>query len=129
MNNNNFTVYRCVTCEQIQIVPVGENYQRECCGTIIAMLHENTIDASTEKHVPVITRTDDGVTVSVGEIFHPMEDAHYIEMIAIITDAGVVRQVLTPSDSPEAHFSTNATNITAIAYCNLHGLWQASLEI
>jgi superoxide reductase len=31
---------------------------------------------------------------------------------------------LNPGDAPEAEFKTDAADVTARAYCNLHGLWK-----
>ena len=33
-------------------------------------------------------------------------------------------QFLDPGDAPEAEFKTDAADVTARAYCNLHGLWK-----
>ena len=90
-------------------------------------LSENTTDAAVEKHVPVISREGQKVTVHVGSVDHPMQDVHYIEWIAIETSEGVQIKFLQPNKSPEAVFYTD-TEITAVkayAYCNLHGLWSA----
>ncbi|MBW1828601.1 MAG: desulfoferrodoxin, partial [Deltaproteobacteria bacterium] len=32
---------------------------------------------------------------------------------------------LNPGDAPEAEFKIDADQVTARAYCNLHGLWKA----
>ncbi|MFR3451515.1 MAG: desulfoferrodoxin family protein [Collinsella sp.] len=45
----------------------------------------NSVDAAVEKHVPVVELQREGhvLNVTVGEVEHPMEDAHYIEWIAL----------------------------------------------
>lgn len=86
---------------------------------------ENTVDASYEKHVPVVEKTKNGVKVKVGSVAHPMEEKHYIQWIEIIADGKVYRKHLKPGDKPEAEFCISATSIVAREYCNLHGLWKS----
>jgi len=62
--------------------------------------------------------------VRVGSVAHPMEEAHYIEWIELIADGLAYRQFLHPGDPPEASFSVPTGELTARAYCNLHGLWK-----
>ena len=92
---------------------------------IMQLLKENTTDASLEKHVPVIEKTNNGVRVKIGSVAHPMEEKHYIQWIEIIADGKVYKKYLKPGDKPEAEFCTSAKTITAREYCNLHGLWKA----
>jgi len=86
---------------------------------------ENTVDAAKEKHVPVAEKTSDGVNVKVGEVAHPMEEKHYIEWVEIVADGKAYLQFLNPGEAPEASFKIDAGNVTARAYCNLHGHWKA----
>lgn len=88
----------------------------------------NTTDAAQEKHVPVVKVEHEGrlLEVSVGSTAHPMEEAHYIEWIALEAEGRVCITRLTPGQSPKAYFPGNAKSGTVYAYCNLHGLWRAS---
>ena len=86
---------------------------------------ENTVDASKEKHVPVIEKNEQGVIVKIGSEPHPMTEEHYIEWIEISTEKGSSKKFLKPGDKPEALFPVKAENIKARAYCNLHGLWKS----
>ncbi|MCD8282904.1 MAG: desulfoferrodoxin, partial [Prevotella sp.] len=95
------------------------------CGQPMQLLKENTTDAATEKHVPVVEKTADGYRVTVGSVLHPMTPEHYIEWIELVTPGGVLRKKLTPNDTPVAEFKTEAAEVTAREFCNLHGLWKA----
>ena len=96
-----------------------------CCGEPMILQAENTVDASVEKHLPIVERNGNEITVIIGEIEHPMDDEHYIEWIEIITDEKVYRQNLKPGDKPLAKFTIpNAESPIVRAYCNLHGLWR-----
>ena len=86
---------------------------------------ENTTDAATEKHVPVVEAAEGGIKVAVGSVAHPMGEDHYIEWIEVLVDGKSYRQFLNPNEAPEAFFPVSGSNITARAYCNLHGLWKA----
>ncbi len=96
-----------------------------CCGQPMELQKEKTEDVGREKHVPVIEKTESGVKVKVGSVPHPMEEKHHIEWIEIIADGKAYRQFLKPGSEPEAVFPILADNITARAYCNIHGLWKS----
>jgi len=98
--------------------------QLVCCGKPMKLYEENTVDASKEKHVPVIEKVAGVFRVKVGSVPHPMEEKHYIEWIEVIADGKTYRQFLKPGDVPEAVFMIDASTVTAREYCNLHGLWK-----
>ena len=117
-------IYKCELCGNIVEVLHGGAGELVCCGQPMKQFKENTVDAAKEKHVPVIEKGPDGITVKVGSVAHPMEAEHYIEWIELIADGKVYRQFLNPGDTPEATFKVNADQVTAREYCNLHGLWK-----
>jgi len=117
-------VYKCEVCGNIVEILCGRGGTLVCCGADMTLLKENSVDAAIEKHVPVVAKTADSVTVKVGEAAHPMLEKHYIEWVEIIADGKVYRQFLNPEDAPEATFNIAADAVTARAYCNLHGLWK-----
>ena len=90
-------------------------------------LTANTVDASQEKHVPVIDVNGDEVKVEVGSVEHPSLDAHYIEWIVLITEGGMQMKWLKPGMKPEAKFKVTDKPVAAFEYCNLHGLWKAGV--
>lgn len=118
-------VYKCEVCGNIVEVLHEGVGALSCCGQEMKRLEENTVDASREKHVPVIEKTAAGVKVSVGSVPHPMEEKHYIEWIELVADGKAYRQFLKPGDRPEAEFTVSASRLFARELCNLHGLWKA----
>ena len=92
-----------------------EVYKCEACGNIVEVIHGGGGE---------LVCCAGGVKVKVGSVAHPMEEKHYIEWIEIIADGKADRQFLNPGEAPEAVFKTDAKNITAREYCNLHGLWK-----
>ena len=97
-----------------------------CCGEKMTALEPNTVDASAEKHVPVIAVDGNTVKVKVGSAAHPMLAEHHIEWIYLATEKGGQRKALNPGDAPEAMFTLiDDKPVAAYAYCNLHGLWMA----
>ena len=118
-------IYKCEVCGNIVEVVHGGKGELVCCNQPMKLFKENTVDAAKEKHVPVIEKTADGFTVKVGSVAHPMEEEHYIEWIEIIIGELSSRKFLKPGDSPEAVFCTDADDVTARAYCNIHGLWKS----
>ena len=125
MATEKLQVYRCPLCGNIVEVVHAAGGTLVCCGQPMESLGENTTDAATEKHVPVIEQDDGGIRVSVGSVAHPMADDHSIEWIEIVVNGKSYRQFLKPGDAPEAFFPVPAKNVTARAYCNLHGLWKS----
>jgi superoxide reductase len=120
-----YEVYKCETCGNIVELLHGGKGELVCCGKPMKLFKENTVDAAKEKHVPVVEKTADGFKVKLGEVPHPMEEKHYIEWIEIIADGKAYRQFLNPGDAPEAEFKIDAGQVSARAYCNLHGLWKS----
>ena len=82
-------------------------------------------DWKTEKHVPVIDKTPDGIKVTVGDVPHPMEEKHYIEWIELLVGDAAYRQFLKPGQTPEAVFPVKAEMVSAREHCNVHGMWKA----
>jgi superoxide reductase len=118
-------LYKCNLCGNIvEILHPGAG-ALVCCNERMALMVENTVDASKEKHVPVIEVGADSITVKVGSVAHPMEAAHYIQWIELIADGKVYRQQLLPGQAPQATFPVVAKQVTAREYCNLHGHWAA----
>jgi len=118
-------IYKCNVCGNIVEVVNGGVGELTCCEEPMELVNANTVDASQEKHVPVIECNNNTIVVKVGSTPHPMEEKHYIQWIEIIADGHTHRQHLKPGDEPIATFKLDAKNITARAYCNLHGLWHA----
>lgn len=118
-------VYRCNICGNIVEVVGEAGGTLVCCGKPMELLAENTTDAAFEKHVPVVEKIAGGYRVKVGSVAHPMMPEHYIQWIELLTPDGVMRKWLKPGDAPEAVFMTDAEEVEAREYCNLHGLWKA----
>ena len=99
-----------------------------CCGEKMAELVPNTEEASTEKHLPAVTVSGDVITVEVGSVPHPMEDAHYIEFVYVETERGGQRKCLKTGEAPKLTFCfTEDKPFAVFAYCNLHGLWKTEI--
>ena len=98
-----------------------------CCGENMEEITANSVDAAKEKHVPVVKNDNGVVTVTVGDVLHPMEEKHYIKFIVVETTNGFMERKLNPNDAPTAQFvlAQGEEVKTVYAYCNLHGLWKA----
>lgn len=119
--------YRCPICGNVIELIDGDSKRITCCGKNMELLVANTVDAAVEKHVPVYKKDGEKFIVSVGEVIHPMEEKHYIMWIAMVYDNKVTRVNLLPNEAPEAVFNY-VENAEIYAYCNLHGLWKATVE-
>lgn len=119
--------YKCNTCGNVITKVVDSKVPVVCCGKPMTELVPNTVDAATEKHVPVVTWLDDKrIKVEVGSVAHPMLDEHHISFIYVETLDGGIRVDL--KDKPEAVIYVGDTKPVAVyEYCNLHGLWMTKL--
>lgn len=119
-------VYRCKICGNLICMIEDHGPVPMCCNTQMRPVNANTEDASLEKHVPIYFREGNHVTVSVGELKHPMSADHFIKWIVLFTDRNAYAKKLFPGEDPEAGFIIGEDeNIAcAYAYCNLHGLWK-----
>lgn len=57
-----------------------------CCGQKMTALVPNTVEASGEKHKPVVKVEGNTVTVNVGSVDHPMLSEHFIEWVYVQTE-------------------------------------------
>jgi superoxide reductase len=122
--------YICKHCGNIVGLINNAGIPLICCGDEMDKLIPNTTDAATEKHVPVIAVDGNKVIVEIGSVPHPMTEQHYITWVYIQTEKGGQRKELLPGWKPYAEFAlTDDDRLeSAYAYCNLHGLWKASVN-
>lgn len=120
-------IFKCAKCNNMISYLNKDECDVKCCGETMVELVPNTSDGAGEKHVPVIEVDGNKVTVKVGEVDHPMLEAHYIQWIAIETEQGRQRKILEPGAAPVAEFALAEGDAVkeAYEYCNLHGLWKA----
>lgn len=119
-------VYKCEQCQSVALeIITGESCSEKTYKEITA----NTAEASSEKHLPVVERNGDTVTVTVGAVEHPMDYEHYIMWIFLETKDGGILKKLNPGEQPQAVFqlTEGMVPVTVYEYCNLHGLWKTEL--
>lgn len=118
--------YVCEHCGNIIEKVVDKGVPVVCCGEKMKELVPGSVDAAAEKHVPVVECDGDKVTVTVGDVEHPMAEEHYIGWIAIETEQGVQRKTLKAGQKPQAQFvlADGDKLVATYAWCNLHGLWK-----
>lgn len=122
-------LYKCLTCGNIIEMVVDKGVPVMCCGKPMELLVANTSDGAGEKHVPVVEVNGNKVIVKVGEVEHPMVEAHYIQFIYVETNKGIMKKYLNPEETPVAEFELGEDEkvIAVYEYCNLHGLWKTEL--
>ncbi len=130
MDRNSQKFFICEHCKNIIGVIENSGVPVVCCGQPMKELVANTTDAAVEKHVPVVTVDGNTVTAFVGDVEHPMTEAHYISWIYLKTNQGGHRKALNPDEKPEVKFALvdGEKPLEVYAYCNLHGLWKAEVK-
>lgn len=118
--------YVCDTCGKVILMINDTAVPTICCGKNMRELVPGSVDAVVEKHVPVVNVDGNRVSVTIGEVIHPMVEEHYIEWIAIETKNGCQMKELKPFDTPTAEFllAEGDELVAAYEYCNIHGLWK-----
>lgn len=120
--------FLCKHCGNVIQKYVDSGVKVVCCGEPMTELVANTVDASYEKHLPVVTKVDDcTLKIEVGSAPHPMTAEHHISFIYVETETG--GQFVHLTDKPEALFCTCKNRPIAVyAFCNLHGLWKTEVK-
>ncbi|MBE6669568.1 MAG: desulfoferrodoxin [Ruminococcaceae bacterium] len=121
--------YICEHCGNIVGLVKDAKVPLVCCGQKMKQLEPGTVEASHEKHIPVVKVNDGIVEVNIGSVDHPMTEEHSITWVYLQTCRGGQRKCLKPGDAPAVRFAlVDETPIAVYAYCNLHGLWKADIE-
>ncbi len=118
------TIYKCKHCgNMVEAVRTGAG-ELVCCGEAMELVNENTQeDVATEKHIPVVEKDGDVLSIIIGSVEHPMEEDHYIEWVEVISGPTVHRRYLKPGDEPKTKFVCRQDTYAVRAHCNIHGLW------
>ncbi|MBP3893037.1 MAG: desulfoferrodoxin Dfx [Atopobiaceae bacterium] len=120
--------YKCTKCANMFVKVLEGPCTPVCCGEPCEELVAGSTDAATEKHVPAVTREGGKIIAKVGEVAHPMMDAHYIQFVALASEDRLEIKKLHPGEEPVAEFDCDgASDVTIYEYCNLHGLWKAEI--
>ena len=119
--------YKCSRCGNVVEKVVDNKVPVFCCGQKMEELVPNTVEASGEKHIPVVADLGDGrLKIEVGSVHHPMLEEHHIAFVYVETENGGIRVNL--KDEPVAEVYVGNTKPVAVyEYCNLHGLWKVEL--
>ncbi len=117
--------YRCKHCGNIITKINDSGVPVICCGEPMEELIPGAVEGALEKHIPFVETAGNTVKVQVGEVEHPMLEAHFIQFIAIETSKGFCVKTLSPGDKPVVEFilSDGEKPVAVYEYCNLHGLW------
>ena len=123
-------IYKCSVCGNTVQVLLSGMGELVCCGEPMDLLMPHTSDNSElkDKHLPVFTDNGDNhKLIQLGSELHPMSEEHYIQFIETISDDknNLHIKYLKPNDIPTMTLNNSDNNVTAKAYCNIHGLWEA----
>ena len=120
--------YICEHCGNIVGMIHSAGVPLMCCGQKMTKLEAGVVEASHEKHIPVVTVDGNTVRVNVGSVTHPMSEEHHIAWVYLQTNRGGQRKCLDVTGAPEVTFAlADETPVAVYAYCNLHGLWMAEI--
>lgn len=121
--------YLCEHCKNLIGMVNDASVPVVCCGSKMTALVPNTTEAAGEKHLPIIEKNGNIVTVNIGSVDHPMTEEHSIQWVYIETKNGGQRKNLKTNEAPNVSFALTEDDeiIAAYAYCNLHGLWKTDL--
>lgn len=116
--------YICKHCGNIITKIADSKVPVVCCGENMTELVPNTVDASFEKHIPVVEQDNNTYKINVGSVDHPMTEEHHISWIVVVTEKGFQTVYLEKTVLPKITLTTSEKIYEVYAYCNLHGLWK-----
>ena len=120
--------FRCKHCGNIVGLVHNGGVPLMCCGEKMELLEAGVVEASLEKHVPMVKVEDNIVKVDIGSVAHPMTEEHNISWVYLQTDRGGQRKSLIVGKDPYVEFALcDEQPVAVFAYCNLHGLWVKEL--
>ena len=121
--------YICEHCGNIVAKVHDAGVPVFCCGQKMTELVPGTVEASAEKHIPVVSVDGSIVKVEVGSVSHPMVEEHFIQWVYLQTNVGGQRKNLVPGTEPAVSFALaeGEKPVAVFEYCNLHGLWKADV--
>ncbi|MCR4750583.1 MAG: desulfoferrodoxin FeS4 iron-binding domain-containing protein [Lachnospiraceae bacterium] len=121
--------YRCEHCGNIVIKLHDAGVPVVCCGQPMTELTPGVSDGAYEKHIPAVTVDGANVRAQIGEVEHPMLEAHFIQFVALETNKGFQVKYLKAGETPVASFvlAEDEKAVAVYEYCNLHGLWVKEL--
>ena len=126
-----FELYKCSVCGNlVQILLAGAG-GLVCCGQSMEQVkakNSQSDEMLNEKHTPVIENSDGIRTVHIGE--HPMIPEHYIMFLECFSEDKNEAQIKYFYPNEEVVMKTNIQggSLSAISYCNIHGLYESSKE-
>ena len=119
----------CSHCGNMVGLIQDEGIPLVCCGEEMTALVPNTVEASVEKHLPVVTVSDGSASIQIGSTLHPMGAPHHIAFVYVETERGGQRKSFRIGEEPKLSFAFIEDRPVAVyAYCNLHGLWKTEVK-
>jgi superoxide reductase len=117
-------IFKCNICgNMVEAVHTGKG-ELVCCGEPMQLINENIQEeVATEKHIPVVKKDGDILTITIGKTERPMDNNHYIEWVEVISGPTIHRRYLEPGTKPQTKFICRQNSYTVRAYCNIHKLW------
>ena len=128
--NKHVELYECEACGNVMVKLVDGGVIPECCGNPMTKMEVKSGDAGKEKHTPNVLVNDNRVTVTIGEVAHPMEEDHFIGFAVLENGRGFDVKELKTNGYPVAQFLLNEDETVerVVAWCNQHGVWEAALK-
>ena len=110
-------------------------------GDVRRVKDPSSLTGLEKKHAPVIRVPDNirpnvpfEVRVEVGQEIHPMSSSHYIDFIELYlgTEPAGRLELEAAFNEPVATFALRLEKPATLSvrqYCNLHGLWESTVEL
>ena len=121
--------YICPETQTVVEVVAGQPAPLTIDGKPMEELVPNSTDAAVEKNMPVLSVENGVLKVSVGEVEHPTIEKHWIPFVAVKAGDLVLRRSINATEKPVAEFPLGSYKgeVEVYAWCNLHGIWKATI--
>ena len=121
--------YICKKTQTVVEVIAGQPAPLMMDGQPMEELVPNSTEAAVEKHMPVLSVENGVLNVCVGEVEHPSIEKHWIPFVVVKAGDLVLRRSIKATEKPVAEFELGSYKgeVEVYAWCNLHGLWKATI--
>jgi superoxide reductase len=124
-------LFKCQECGAI--LEYSPEVKVASCDALQGKLKEIKLhteeNVALEKHIPAVEVKGCKVTVTVGDVIHPMTEGHYIQFVYLLTDKRLHKYYFNPGEHPSYTFKLEKGEkpLAAYEYCNLHGYWKKEI--
>jgi superoxide reductase len=134
--------YECSVCGHVEFDEVpelclvcrsGKDAFKENAEAIKQPANPADLSEGDRKHIPIVSIDGGVVQVTVGEIEHVMQDAHFIQYIDFYVNKTFVSRTWLAAESTKPYaaikVAAESGTVQVVENCNVHGNWLTEVAL